>query len=182
MNEHQSTYRQITKATTLFGGVQAFQIIITIVKSKLVAILLGPTGMGIVGLLTSTTGLITGLTNFGLGTSAVKDISEGLYRASVGAVVNGEIMGMSDIIEEGGDFKVVKFDDEEGKEIFWHTSSHVMAFAIQNLFPDAKFAIGPAIGAGFYYDIDTEHRFVPEDLPVIEEEMAKKKLTGRGSE
>ncbi len=104
---------------------------------------------------------------------AVKDISEGLYRASVGAVVNGEIMGMSDIIEEGGDFKVVKFDDEEGKEIFWHTSSHVMAFAIQNLFPDAKFAIGPAIGAGFYYDIDTEHRFVPEDLPVIEEEMAK---------
>lgn len=76
MNEHRSTYRQITKATTLFGGVQAFQIIITIVRSKFVAILLGPTGMGIVGLLTSTTGLITGLTNFGLGTSAVKDISE----------------------------------------------------------------------------------------------------------
>lgn len=76
MNEHQSAYRQITKATTLFGGVQAFQIIITIVKSKFVAILLGPVGIGIVGLLTSTTGLITGLTNFGLGTSAVKDISE----------------------------------------------------------------------------------------------------------
>lgn len=76
MNEHRSTYRQITKATTLFGGVQAFQIIITIVRSKFVAILLGPAGMGIVGLLTSTTGLITGLTNFGLGTSAVKDISE----------------------------------------------------------------------------------------------------------
>ena len=76
MSEHQSTYRQIAKATSLFGGVQAFQIIITIIKSKFVAILLGPTGMGIVGLLTSTTGLITGLTNFGLGTSAVKDISE----------------------------------------------------------------------------------------------------------
>lgn len=76
MNEHQSTYRQIAKATSLFGGVQAFQIIITIIKSKFVAILLGPTGMGVVGLLTSTTGLITGLTNFGLGTSAVKDISE----------------------------------------------------------------------------------------------------------
>lgn len=76
MNEHQSTYRQIAKATSIFGGVQAFQIIITIVKSKFVAILLGPAGMGIVGLLTSTTGLISGLTNFGLGTSAVKDISE----------------------------------------------------------------------------------------------------------
>lgn len=104
---------------------------------------------------------------------AVKDISEGLYRASVGAVVNAEIMGMNDIIREGGDFKVVKFEDEEGKDIFWHTSSHVMAFAIQNLFPDAKFAIGPAIANGFYYDIDTEHRFVPEDLPLIEEEMGK---------
>lgn len=104
---------------------------------------------------------------------AVKDISEGLYRASVGAVVNSEIMGMNDIIREGGDFKVVKFEDEEGKDIFWHTSSHVMAFAIQNLFSDAKFAIGPAIANGFYYDIDTEHRFVPEDLPLIEEEMGK---------
>lgn len=76
MDEHKSTYRQIAKATSLFGGVQAFQIVITIIKSKFVAILLGPTGMGIVGLLTSTTGLITGITNFGLGTSAVKDISE----------------------------------------------------------------------------------------------------------
>lgn len=76
MHKDQSTYRQIAKATSLFGGVQAFQIIITIVKSKFVAILLGPAGMGIVGLLTTTTGLITGLTNFGLGTSAVKDISE----------------------------------------------------------------------------------------------------------
>lgn len=76
MNEHQSTYRQIAKATSLFGGVQAFQIIITIIKSKFVAILLGPYGMGIVGLLNSTTGLISELTNFGLGVSAVKDISE----------------------------------------------------------------------------------------------------------
>ena len=76
MNEHQSTYRQIAKATSLFGGVQVFQIIITIIKSKFVAILLGPFGMGIVGLLSSTTGLITELTNFGLGTSAVRDISE----------------------------------------------------------------------------------------------------------
>ncbi len=76
MNEDKTKYRQIAKATSLFGGVQAFQIIITILKSKFVAILLGPTGMGIVGLLTSTIGLISGITNFGLGTSAVKDISE----------------------------------------------------------------------------------------------------------
>ncbi|HBT86663.1 MAG: O-antigen translocase [Fermentimonas sp.] len=76
MQEHRSSYRQIVKATSLFGGVQFFQIIISIVRSKFVAILLGPSGMGVVGLLTSSTGLITGLTNFGLGTSAVKNISE----------------------------------------------------------------------------------------------------------
>lgn len=63
------------KATSLFGGVQVINIVISIIRSKLIAILLGPTGMGIAGLLTSTTGLIGGLTNFGLGTSAIKDIS-----------------------------------------------------------------------------------------------------------
>lgn len=78
MQEHRSSYRQIVKATSLFGGVQFFQIIISIVRSKFVAILLGPSGMGVVGLLTSSTGLITGLTNFGLGTSAVKNISEAI--------------------------------------------------------------------------------------------------------
>lgn len=76
MNKHQSSYRQIMKATSLFGGVQVFQIIISIVRSKFVAVLLGPAGMGIVGLLTSTTGLVAGLSNFGLGTSAVKNIAE----------------------------------------------------------------------------------------------------------
>ncbi|MGJ7027300.1 O-antigen translocase [Petrimonas sulfuriphila] len=76
MNKHQSSYRQIMKATSLFGGVQVFQIVISIVRSKFVALLLGPAGMGIVGLLTSTTGLVAGLTNFGLGTSAIKNISE----------------------------------------------------------------------------------------------------------
>jgi len=64
------------KATSLFGGVQVFQIIIQIIRSKFVAVLLGPAGMGIVGLLTSTVGLIGGLTNFGIGTSAVKNIAE----------------------------------------------------------------------------------------------------------
>lgn len=76
MTEQQSSYRQIMKATSLFGGVQVFQIIIQVIRSKFVAILLGPAGMGIVGLLTSTLGLIGGFTNFGLSTSAVKDIAE----------------------------------------------------------------------------------------------------------
>lgn len=76
MTETKTSYRQIMKATSLFGGVQVFQILISVIRSKFVAVLLGPSGMGIVGLLTTTTGLVTGLTNFGLGTSAVKSISE----------------------------------------------------------------------------------------------------------
>lgn len=75
MTEEQKSYRQIFKATSLFGGVQAFNIVITLIRSKFVAILLGTAGMGINGLLLSTTGFISSLTNFGLQTSAIKNIS-----------------------------------------------------------------------------------------------------------
>ena len=75
MTERQSSYRQIMKATSIFGGVQVFEIIIGIIRSKFIAVLLGPLGMGISGLLTSTIGFVAALTNFGLSTSAVKDIS-----------------------------------------------------------------------------------------------------------
>lgn len=100
-----------------------------------------------------------------------KDISEGLYRQALGAVVNGQVMGYGEPIKEDCEFRVVKFEDPEGKEIFWHTSSHVMAAAIGELWPDTKFAIGPAINDGFYYDMETEHRFIPEDLEKIEKKM-----------
>ncbi|MCQ4924794.1 threonine--tRNA ligase [Tissierella carlieri] len=102
-----------------------------------------------------------------------RDISEGLARVALGAVVNGDTKGMQENINEDSTFKVVKFEDKEGKAIFWHTSAHIMALAVQKLFPGVKFAIGPAIDNGFYYDFDTEHRFTPEDLEKIEEEMAK---------
>lgn len=104
---------------------------------------------------------------------AVKDISEGLYNASVGAVLDKDILGMNDVIDRSGDFKVVKFEDPEGKQIFWHTSSHVLAHAVKNLYPDAKFAIGPAIDDGFYYDIDLDESLTPEDLEKIEKEALK---------
>lgn len=100
-----------------------------------------------------------------------KDISEGLYRQALGAVVNGVTRGYMEPINEDSDFRVVKFDDPEGKEIFWHTSSHVMAAAIEALWPDTKFAIGPAIADGFYYDMELDHRFVPEDFEKIEKKM-----------
>ncbi len=102
-----------------------------------------------------------------------KDISEGLARVALGAVVNDDIKGMQETIEEDAKVRIVKFEDKEGKKIFWHTSAHIMAHAVLKLFPDVKFAIGPAIDDGFYYDFDTEHRFTPEDLEKIEKEMVK---------
>lgn len=102
-----------------------------------------------------------------------KDISEGLARVVLGAVVNDRIMGMQEPVKEDSSVRFVKFEEPEGKEIFWHTSAHIMALAVQRLFPDTKFGIGPAIDNGFYYDFDLEHRFTDEDLPKIEAEMKK---------
>lgn len=76
MSDSRSSYRQILKATSIFGGVQVFNILIAIIRSKVVAVLLGTVGMGVIGLLTSTISLVTSVTNFGLGISAVRDISE----------------------------------------------------------------------------------------------------------
>ena len=102
-----------------------------------------------------------------------KDISQGLARVALGAEVNGKTLGLNDTIDEDAKIKIVKFEDKEGKEIFRHTSSHILAQAVKRLYPDTKLAIGPAIDNGFYYDFDTEHRFTPEDLEKIEKEMKK---------
>ena len=102
-----------------------------------------------------------------------RSISEGLARQAVGARVNGKLKGLQEKVEEDSDVEFLKFDDKGGKEIFWHTSSHMMALAIQRLYPDVKFAIGPAIDNGFYYDMELKHDFSPEDFEKIEEEMRK---------
>ena len=65
-----------------------------------------------------------------------KSISEGLARACVGADVNGEIKGMPDVLEEDGKISLLKFEDKEGKQVFWHTNAHLIAYAMQRLFPD----------------------------------------------
>jgi len=109
-----------------------------------------------------------------------KSISEGLARNVLGAVVNEEIKGLQEPLMEDADVRFVKFDDEEGKQIFWHTSSHLMAAAIEKLYPGVKFAIGPSTDSGFYYDIDSDHVFTPEDLEKIETKM--KDIVGQGLE
>lgn len=101
-------------------------------------------------------------------------ISQGFARNVLGAVIDEEhTHGLSYVLTKDCKVRFVKFEDKEGKKLFWHTSSHIMALAIQRLFPNAKFAIGPAIENGFYYDIDLDHKFTMEDLEKIEKEMEK---------
>ncbi|MBQ1793565.1 MAG: threonine--tRNA ligase [Peptostreptococcaceae bacterium] len=102
-----------------------------------------------------------------------KSISEGLARSIVAASVNGEVVGLNYEVNEDCELSLFKFEDEEGKDVFRHTSAHMLAQAIKRLYPDAKFAIGPSIDNGFYYDIDLEHRLTAEDLVKLEAEMKK---------
>ncbi len=101
----------------------------------------------------------------------VKDISMKLAKSAVAAQVNGRTVDLSTKLHEDCQLNILTFDDDEGKKVFWHTSSHIMAQAVKRLFPDAKLSIGPAIDNGFYYDFDVEKPFSPEDLQAIEEEM-----------
>jgi threonyl-tRNA synthetase len=101
----------------------------------------------------------------------VNDISKKLAKSAVAAQVNGRTVDLSAKVYEDCNLNILTFDDDEGKKVFWHTSSHIMAQAVKRLFPDAKLAIGPAIDNGFYYDFDVERPFSPEDLQAIEEEM-----------
>ena len=101
-------------------------------------------------------------------------ISSGLARNAVCAEVNGVKRDLSHVIESDCDFKVYTLKDEEGLEVLRHSTAHLMAQAISHIWKNAKFAIGPAIKNGFYYDVDFEGAVIaPEDLERIEKEMAK---------
>ncbi|MCD8356671.1 MAG: threonine--tRNA ligase [Clostridia bacterium] len=102
-----------------------------------------------------------------------KQISGGLARAALAAEVNGETVDLKTPLTEDCALSILTFDDKMGKWTLRHTASHVLAQAVKHLYPDVKLAIGPAIDNGFYYDIDSEHNFTPEDLEKIEAEMKK---------
>ena len=102
-----------------------------------------------------------------------KSISQKLGKQALLAVVDGVNKDLSDKLEHDAAVEFDTPDTPEGLHAIRHTAAHVMAQAIQHLFPDVKFAIGPAIANGFYYDLDSEHTFTPEDLQAIEKEMAK---------
>ena len=102
-----------------------------------------------------------------------KNISNGLAKKAIVAKVNDEMVGLNQPISADATVSIYTFDDAEGRETFRHSTSHILAQAVQKLFPGTKLGIGPAIKDGFYYDFDSEHKFTPADLELIEAEMMK---------
>ena len=102
-----------------------------------------------------------------------KDISEGLARVATAGEVDGEVVDLRTVIDKDCELNILTFNDEKGKGAFRHTTSHIMAQAVQKLFPSAKLAIGPSTDTGFYYDFDLTdgHAFTEDDLQKIEDEM-----------
>jgi len=98
-------------------------------------------------------------------------IGPGLAKAAVAVAVDGELLDLSRPITQGGDFAVITLDSAEGLHILRHSSAHVMAQAVLDLYPGSTFAIGPAIDDGFYYDFEVADPFTPEDLERIEARM-----------
>ncbi len=99
-------------------------------------------------------------------------ISEGLARNIIAAKVNGTVIETNRPIETDAHLQLLKWDDKEGKSTFWHSSAHLLAEALEALYPGVKFGIGPAIENGFYYDIDLgDHKFSSEDFAKLEAKM-----------
>jgi len=101
------------------------------------------------------------------------EIAAGLGRAALGADVDGEVVDLRDMLDKNAEVSILTFEDDAGRRVFRHTAAHILAQAVQRLFPDAKLAIGPATADGFYYDFDRETPFTPDDLITIEAEMKK---------
>ncbi|MGI5975860.1 MAG: threonine--tRNA ligase [Paludibacter sp.] len=108
------------------------------------------------------------------GLQLAESISPRLAQDVLSISVNNETWDLSRPITSDASIKLYKWDDEEGKHAFWHSSAHLMAEALQELYPGIKFGIGPAIENGFYYDVDPGSAVIKEsDLPVIEQKMVE---------
>lgn len=102
-----------------------------------------------------------------------KSIGMGLYKSACAAKVNGEVCDLRTVLNEDCKVEILTFDDKEGKKAYWHTASHIMAQAVNRLYPGTKFAIGPAVDNGFYYDMELPQAITNDDLAKIEDEMKK---------
>lgn len=102
-----------------------------------------------------------------------KSIGMGLYKAACAGLINGQPCDLRTVINNDCSLEIMTFNSPEGKKAYRHTAAHVMAQAVKRLYPTAKFAIGPAVENGFYYDIDFESTISMDDLPAIESEIKK---------
>ena len=102
-----------------------------------------------------------------------KSIGMGLYKSACAAKVNGEVCDLRTVLNEDCTLEILTFEDEGGKHAFWHTAAHVMAQAVQHLFPGAHVGIGPALENGWYYDIKADRPLTTGDFEAIEAEMKK---------
>ena len=102
-----------------------------------------------------------------------KSIGAGLYKAACAAKVDGEACDLRTPLEKDCTLEIMTFDSPEGQHAFWHTAAHVMAQAVQHLFPQARFGIGPALENGWYYDIKAERPLTTGDFEAMEAEMKK---------
>lgn len=100
-----------------------------------------------------------------------QDISAGLARAACAAEVDGQLVDLRYRLQQDCALSLLTFDDPGGRHAYWHTSSHIMAQAVQRLYPSVQLAIGPAIDTGFYYDFDVDAPFTREHLEAVEKEM-----------
>ena len=118
-----------------------------------------------------------GVTSYDIASSISPRLAAEVYAATV----NGEIRDLSRPVDGDSTIKLHKWDDPEAKHAFWHSSAHLMAEALEALFPGIKFGIGPAVENGFYYDVDPgEGKVITDaDLPLIEDKM--KELAARNS-
>ncbi len=107
------------------------------------------------------------------GLDMATDIGPGLAKAAIAVKINGEIKDLSTPIQNSAKFSILTSKDKEALEIMRHSCAHLMAMAVKELWPDALLAIGPTIDNGFYYDIDCEHSFSPEDFSKIQKQMKK---------
>lgn len=98
-------------------------------------------------------------------------ISPRLAQNALAVEIDGVVRDLSHKVEKNCSIKFLTFDDDKGKEVYWHSTSHLMAHAVQEIYPEAKFGVGPAIENGFYYDIDINTQLADSDLQAIEKKM-----------
>lgn len=102
-----------------------------------------------------------------------KSISSRLAKETLSAIVNDKYFQINTPLKDDGDIRLLTWKDDEGKDVYWHSSAHLMAQAIKRKWPEAQLGIGPPIENGFYYDIDLDHKITPEDFASLEAEMQK---------